>query len=245
MLDGWCRALTAAGFEVAVMGDYDNVLDVFRDFRPDAFFSTSGTNRAVKKAIERRPRMKVVDMRDARPGFDSVLYRPAPPSPAFECDLAFVAHWDPAKAVYYRSVLDDLVDQGVRSIKCFGAGDGCPYSQHLGWIDHDLLPSLYASAKWCLDLTAYGTLTERYCQIVGLGGRCVYNYVARPGESLCHFSVDGLRNLIHVPKVKLAPVDAVLPYEMTYFGRLAEAFRCSGLARLVESLMKASRERCS
>lgn len=233
MLMGWCRALAASDFEVAGMRDYEHVFDVFREFKPDIFIATRPPNRAVSKCVANR-RMKVVNM-DLRPAFDSVTYKPGVFNPALACDLAFVAEWTADKVGLYRSFLDPVIKSGLYSVKCFGAGEGCPYPQHLGWLDHSLLGDLYASAKFCLDLSRWG-VTERRHQIAGLGGCCLSNVFVFDEDR----EVDGPDELLdrlgdstrHTSDLQTH----VMQYE-TYFNRLADGFLAAGLVNQAADLI--------
>lgn len=232
---GWYHAMGAAGWETAVLPDHDHVFDVFHDFKPDALLSAAEPCRPVRKCIEARPRLKVVPIRPET-GFDSVLYRPGNPQPALACDLAFVAHWTPEKSPLYESFLGPVIAAGKYDVKLFGAGRACPYPQHLGWLDDSLLPDLYASAKFCLDIV-HLMMTERYFQIVGLGGRCVTN-----GGSPAHAFIDDASDLIEVledPDRILNPVDdSVVRTHCSYFSLVASALRHAGLNRKCDQLLQ-------
>lgn len=231
---GWSHALLAAGWDVAVLPDHDHVHDVFYDFKPDAVLSAVPHSRPMEKCLAARPRVRVVRI-EPRPAFDSILYRPGEVMPALACDLAFVAHWTPEKASLYKQFLDPVISRGF-DVKLFGAGRVCPYPQHLGWLDDALLPGLYRSAGYCLDL-GEGSTTERYYQIMGLGGVGVSN---RAGEM--QYGVETPEDLLDVLDGVVPPDTenrkrALVRCEGTYINRVAEAFSEAGLKKQSDKML--------
>lgn len=245
-VEGWWNAMGAAGWDVGVMKDHEHVFDVFHDYDPDVLLLAGEPCRATAKCIASRPRLKVVPI-EPRPAFDDVKFKAGARQPAFVCDLTFVAHWTPEKTPLYRSFLDPVVEAGF-DVKFFGAGRGCPYPQHLGWLDDSLLPDLYASARYCLDVSGEAQ-SERWFQIVGLGGTCVSNrsfdvrveLVDRLADLLLEKYVDGfmwdglfsMRDGLHSSVYRTMGAEVA-----TYRRRLADAFDVAGLQRKASQLLK-------
>lgn len=178
---GWKNVFCAAGHESEIAFSLwdpttKSAFDAFDEANPNLFIAATPPVKSVLKCIGERAPKGMVTIYEYEPesAADTFLYLGAKSDPKLSCDFTYVGSYRSEKQCLLNAYILGMADKGV--IKVFGEGPW-PTPYHLGYVEEDTLPSIYASAKVCLNISTEGRTNDRIYNSILAGSVCVTNYL--------------------------------------------------------------------